>query len=165
MGHGEQLSLPRTRRGRGRVLIAVDTNVLVHAHRRDSGLHRAAKDAITKLAKTRRPWAIPLHCLVEFYGIVTHPRVWKTPSTPAQAEDQIRAWTEVRTLNVLGDDGATLEHLLDTLLRARVVGPKVHDARIAAVCRAHGVSELWSIDRDFSRFPELRTRNPLIPAS
>ncbi len=38
----------------------------------------------------------------------------------------------------------------------------VHDARIAAICLAHGVSELWTADRDFSRFPELKARNPLV---
>jgi predicted nucleic acid-binding protein len=37
----------------------------------------------------------------------------------------------------------------------------VHDARIAALCLSHGVYELWSGDRDFSRFPALRVRNPL----
>ena len=40
----------------------------------------------------------------------------------------------------------------------------VHDARIAALCLSHGVRELWSADRDFSRFPALRTRNPLVEA-
>ena len=43
-----------------------------------------------------------------------------------------------------------------------IVGPKVHDARIAALCRFHGVRELWSADRDFSRFPDLKVRNPLV---
>ena len=37
----------------------------------------------------------------------------------------------------------------------------VHDARVAALCIAHGVTELWTADRDFGRFPDLVTRNPL----
>jgi len=44
----------------------------------------------------------------------------------------------------------------------KVAGPRIHDARIAAVCLAHGVTELWTADRDFSRFPALRTRNPCV---
>jgi predicted nucleic acid-binding protein len=52
---------------------------------------------------------------------------------------------------------------LKPLLKAgRVAGPLVHDARIAALCLQHGVRELWTADRDFSRFPSLRTRNPLL---
>jgi predicted nucleic acid-binding protein len=44
----------------------------------------------------------------------------------------------------------------------RVSGPLIHDARIAALCRQHGVTELWSADRDFSRFPDLKVVNPLV---
>ena len=46
------------------------------------------------------------------------------------------------------------------VLRPHVVGGVVHDARIAAICVAHGVDELLSRDRDFSLFPELRIRDP-----
>jgi predicted nucleic acid-binding protein len=45
---------------------------------------------------------------------------------------------------------------------ARVAGPLVHDARVAALCALHGVSELWTADRDFGRFARLTTRNPLV---
>jgi uncharacterized protein len=48
------------------------------------------------------------------------------------------------------------------VLDGKIAGPVVHDARIAALCLSHGVRELWSADRDFSRFPRLRTRNPLL---
>lgn len=41
-------------------------------------------------------------------------------------------------------------------------GALIHDARIAACCLTGGVGELWTVDRDFSRFPALKTRNPLI---
>jgi predicted nucleic acid-binding protein len=36
------------------------------------------------------------------------------------------------------------------------------DTRIAALCLAHGVRELWTADRDFTRYPSLKIRNPLI---
>jgi uncharacterized protein len=37
-------------------------------------------------------------------------------------------------------------------------------ARIAAICLEHSVEELWTSDRDFARFPDLRIRDPLIPS-
>lgn len=43
----------------------------------------------------------------------------------------------------------------------RIVGPRIHDARIAALCLHHGVTELWTADRDFSAFPQLKVRNPI----
>jgi predicted nucleic acid-binding protein len=35
---------------------------------------------------------------------------------------------------------------------------------VAAICLHNGISMLWTADRDFSRFPELKTSNPLIAA-
>ncbi len=59
-------------------------------------------------------------------------------------------------------EGAAHWPLFARMLReGRIQGPLVHDARIAAVCVAHGVEEFWSVDRDFSRFPQLRVVNPL----
>ena len=43
----------------------------------------------------------------------------------------------------------------------RLTGPAIHDARIAAICIEHGVSTLWSADRDFSKFAGLKIVNPL----
>ncbi|MBN8881097.1 MAG: hypothetical protein J0H73_02125 [Salana multivorans] len=45
-----------------------------------------------------------------------------------------------------------------------VVGPRIHDAHIAALCLANGVSEPWSADRDLTWFPRLRVVNPLVGA-
>jgi hypothetical protein len=43
-----------------------------------------------------------------------------------------------------------------------LAGPLVHDARVAALCAQHGVRELWSADRDFSRMEAVEIRNPLL---
>ena len=52
---------------------------------------------------------------------------------------------------------------LSGLLKASgIVGPSVHDARIAAICLGNGVREIWSADRNFNRFPSLTVRNPLV---
>ena len=48
------------------------------------------------------------------------------------------------------------------LADGKISGPAVHDARVAALCLTHGVQALWTADRDFTRFPRLRTVNPLI---
>jgi uncharacterized protein len=42
---------------------------------------------------------------------------------------------------------------------AGTAGPAIHDAKIAAICVSHGVRELLTIDRDFTRFPALNTRS------
>ncbi len=143
-------------------MIGVDTNLLVYAHRQDSPWHEAAVNAITPLAEGRAAWAIPWPCLHEFIGIVTHPRVYTPPSTLDEAVGQVEAWLESPSLVLLSESSGYWPELRSALLAGRVVGPRVHDAKIAALCRLHGVRELWTADRDFSRFPDLSTRNPLV---
>jgi toxin-antitoxin system PIN domain toxin len=142
-------------------VIALDTNVLVYAHRRDSDWHTPAAEAVRVLAESPAPWAIPWPCLHEFLAIVTHPRIYDPPTPLARALDQVDAWLESPSLVPLAeprDFFATLRPLVEG---AKAVGARVHDARVAALCLAHGVRELWTADRDFGRFPKLTTRNPL----
>jgi hypothetical protein len=142
-------------------MIAVDTNLLVHAHQREASLHARAKEVIRNLAESPAPWAVCLHGFVEFYGVATHPKLWKKPSTPAQAIDQIQAWRESPSLRILGDTPGVLDQLAEFAANGSVRGALIHDARIAACCIVGGATELWTVDRDFSRFPALKTRNPL----
>lgn len=142
-------------------MIAVDTNILVYAHRADCEWHEVAAGCLKQLAEGRRRWAIPWPCVHEFYSVATHPRIWDPATSTTDAIDQIDAWLESPTLVLLSEGGEHWEHLRPSLQSGRIAGPRVHDARIAALCAANGVSELWSADRDFGRFPQLRTRNPL----
>ncbi len=143
-------------------MIAVDTNILVYAHREDSPWHAAALHAVTGLAEGRSAWAIPWPCVHEFIAIVTHPRIYRPPTPLAIAIDQVSAWLESPTLVRLAENESYWDALRECLLAGRVAGPQVHDARIAALCLAHGVRELWTHDRDFGRFSGLVVRNPLV---
>ena len=144
-------------------MIAVDTNVLICAHRRDTEFHTAAARHVRALAEGGSAWAIPWPCLHEFFAISTHRRIYDPPSTPSQAIHQIDAWLASPTLSLIGEPAGYWERLKAVLTAGKVTGPLVHDARIAALCAAHGVRELWTADRDFGRFGSAVTvRNPLI---
>jgi hypothetical protein len=143
-------------------VIAVDTNLLVYAHREDADWHGEALRCVTALAESAAPWAIPWPCLHEFLAIVTHPRIFAPPSPLAVAIDQVEAWLESPSVVLLAEGATHWRELRPLLETARAAGPLVHDARIAALCRQHGVRELWTADRDFGRFPGLPARNPLI---
>jgi uncharacterized protein len=65
-------------------LIAVDTNILVYAHREDSPFHTAAFHRVAELAEGPASWAIPWPCLHEFLAIVTHPRIYAPPTPLAR---------------------------------------------------------------------------------
>jgi hypothetical protein len=143
-------------------VIAVDSNILVHAHRRDSPWHTEAERSVRALAEGPSQWAIPWPCIHEFLAIVTHPKIYDPPSTLTQACEQVAAWLESPWLVLVAETDGYWPHLRDLLDRGRVAGARIHDARIAALCVLHGVRQLWTADRDFSRFPSLKTRNPLL---
>lgn len=142
-------------------MIALDTNILVYAHRQDSGFHDRANSAVRALAESRSTWAVPWSCLHEFIAIVTHPRIYDPPSTVGQALAQIEVWLDSPTLTVIGENSNYWDTLRRFLDEGGVIGARIHDARIAAVVLCNGVRELRSADRDFSRFP-VTTVNPLI---
>lgn len=142
-------------------MIAIDTNILVYAHRADAEWHDPASQAVARLAEGNAEWAIPWPCVHEFLAIVTHPRIFKTPTPAKLAFSQVEAWLESPSLVVLSENDDYLDALRETALGARVTGARLHDARVAALCVSHGVRELWTADRDFSLFAGLKTRNPL----
>jgi toxin-antitoxin system PIN domain toxin len=145
-------------------VIALDTNLLVYAHRADSPWHALAAGLVRELAEGQAAWAIPWPCLHEFLAIVTHPRVYDPPTPLDRALDQVAAWLEAPELVLLAEGHDHWQRLADLLEAGKVSGPQVHDARVAALCLSHGVSELWSADRDFGRFGRLVVRNPLVDA-
>jgi uncharacterized protein len=142
-------------------MIAVDTNILIYAHREDAAFHEAAARRIADLAESNLPWAIPWPCLHEFLAVVTHPRIYDPPTPLATALDQIDAWLEAPALTLLSESELHWSALRSMVAAGRVTGARIHDARIAALCRQHGVRELWSADRDFSRFVDLAVVNPM----
>ncbi len=75
-------------------MIAVDTNILVSAHREDSPGHHPAYDHLASLAEGAKSWAIPWPCLHEFLAIVTHPQIFKPPTPLQVACEQVDAWLE-----------------------------------------------------------------------
>jgi toxin-antitoxin system PIN domain toxin len=143
-------------------VIAVDTNILIYAHRRDSSFYGVASKRLIELGQGASPWGIPWPCVHEFLGVVTNPRVFRPPTPLEGALDQIEVWLESPSLALLTETPTHWTTLRAILVESIVTGPRVHDARIAALCRQHGVRELWSADRDFSRFAGVRVVNPLV---
>jgi uncharacterized protein len=143
-------------------VIGVDTNLLVYAHREDSPWHEAAYGCLRGLAEGNAPWAIAWPCIHEFLAIVTHPRIYEPPSPLKLALEQVEAWLESPSLVLLSEREGYWAELCSLLKTGKVDGPRVHDARVAALCRFHGVRELWTADRDFSRFVGIVVKNPLL---
>lgn len=148
-------------------MIAVDTNILVYAHRADSEWHETALRQVLSLAEGQSRWAIPWPCVHEFLAIVTHPRIYSPPSPLETALQSLAAWLEGGNCVGIAEGPGYFDVLRRLAIEGHVGGGLIHDARIAALCLHHGVTVLWSSDRDFTRFPLLKLHNPLVatPAS
>ena len=142
-------------------MIAVDTNLLIYAHREDSDFHGQAIRALKELAESGVRWSIPWPCLHEFLAITTHPRIFNPPSPSSLVLKALAVWLNSPDCEMIGEGPGYYDILKKLIKEGKISGPMVHDARIAAVCLHNGVRELWTADRDFSRFVTLKTRNPL----
>ena len=142
-------------------MIALDTNILVYAHREELPLHAEARACIEQLVANGQRFALPWPCVHEFFSVVTHPRRFHPPSTTRQAFDFLEALRQTGLSVWLSEGALHLDQLKSLAVSSRVSGPQIHDMRIAALCLAHGVRELWTADRDFTRYPSLKIRNPL----
>jgi toxin-antitoxin system PIN domain toxin len=138
---------------------AIDTNVLVYAEIVSSTHHQTARRLLTELAEGNVPWAIPWPCVYEFLRVVTHLKVF---SPPVPLDIALRDLTEIMASPTLVMLSETPRHsdVMATIVReSGVTGNLIHDAHIAALCIEHGISELITGDRDFSRLP-VRVSNP-----
>lgn len=137
-------------------MMAIDTNVLVYAHREEMPLHAVALDRLRTLVEGATPWALPTFCLGEFVRVVTHPRILRPP-TPLDVAlaflEQVLGSPSARMLIA----GPTYPALFADACRAgSVQGNLAYDAQLVAVCREHGVAEILTEDRDLARFGDPR---------
>jgi toxin-antitoxin system PIN domain toxin len=139
-------------------LIAVDTNVLIYAHRAETRLHEEARTTLAALAEGDVPWALPVFCLAEFVRVVTHLRVFTPPTDLRTALAFIEKLLESPSLRLLLPGNAFPRAFIAACDAGRVRGNLAFDAQIAAGCLEHGVRDLITADRDFARFAELAPR-------
>lgn len=142
-------------------MISFDTNILIYAHRSESPFHARASASLREAAESPAPWALTWTALHEFLAIVTNPRIFQHPTPLEAAIRQVDAWLLSPSLVLLTEPEGYWLILSNLLTRAQVVGGRIHDARIAALALAHEIQVLRTADRDFSRFVDLKTENPV----
>ena len=131
---------------------ALDTNVLIHAHRKEMAKHAEANQLIHTLAEGSRPWGLPIFCLGEFLRVVTHRRVFTPPTAMRNALGALESLLESPSVRLLVPGERFWSFFHSTISQGQATGNVVFDAQIVAVCLEHGVDSLISEDRGLKRF-------------
>ena len=139
-------------------MIAVDTNVLVHAHRHETPRHSLAEAAVLDPAESSSRWAILVFCLGEFKRVVTHPRLFNPQHSTDEACLAVRRPIVFPSRAVLCPDPDRPALLMEAAQEANAVGNRAFDAQTVAVCREHRLARLMTEDRDLDRFAGLETK-------
>ncbi|MGH8575557.1 MAG: PIN domain-containing protein [Gammaproteobacteria bacterium] len=82
-------------------MIAVDTNILIYAHREELAEHVSALAWLTRLAEDPLLWGLPVFCLGEFVRVVTHPRIFDPPTRLESALEALFGLLASPSLRVL----------------------------------------------------------------
>ena len=141
-------------------MIAVDTNILIYAHRAETALHEVAVREVVALAEGTDAWGLPVFCVGEFLRVVTHRRVLNPPSSLAQAIAFLEGVIASPACLIVRPGPDFVSLLAAEAREARARGNLLFDAQIAALCREHGITTILTNDRDFGRFRGLRVRRP-----
>lgn len=141
-------------------MILTDVNVLVYAFREDAGDHAAYRSWLTEVVNGDASYGVADHVLSGFLRVVTHPRIFRTPSPIGPALDFCTALRE-RPQAVPIVPGSRHWTIFERLcMESGAKGNLVPDAYFAALAIERGC-EWITTDRDYSRFEGLRWRHPL----
>ncbi len=140
-------------------MLLVDVNVLVYAHREDAPNHRAFRRWLEQLMQSDQAYAVSDLVLSGFLRVVTHPRVFRTPTPINQALAFARDVRDQPNCIVVTPGPRHWDIFAGLCRTAGVRGNQVADAYLAALAIESGC-EWITTDRDYSRFPNLRWRVP-----
>lgn len=140
-------------------MIAIDTNLLVYAHRARTPEHARARKAIERAARGDG-WGIAGATVAEFWAIATHPQAEGRPSTADQAAAFVRALVRAGAHIWLPGPGFG-DRLVQLATDLEVIGTRVFDLQIALAAFEGGATDVWTHDARFVKIPGLRIYDPL----
>jgi predicted nucleic acid-binding protein len=142
-------------------VIALDTNILVYAHRKGCPEHLAAQHAIEEASSRLEGWGIPSPCLLEFWSVVTHPASTGGGSSPTQARGFIRALVETAGAVIFPPPATLGPRCLQIGEQLDIRGPRIFDLQVGLAAIEGGATEIWTHDSGFVSLPGLTVRDPL----
>jgi len=141
-------------------LRSVDVNILVYAHRPESQRHDDYRAWLNAARADGEPLGLSDNVLSGFLRVVTHPRVFRQPTSLSTALAFVEALREGPACVPLAPGERHWAIFSELCARVEATGNDIPDAFLAALAIENGATWI-SADRGFSRFPGLRWQHPL----
>jgi predicted nucleic acid-binding protein len=142
-------------------MIALDTNLLVYAHREGAPEHQAARAAIFEALNDSRGWGICLPSIAEFWSIVTHPRIPGGPSSSRVVTHFFHSLITQGRGHIWTPGPGFGQRLLRWAASLKIQGKRIFDLQIALIALEHGAQEIWTHDSHFVSVPTVKVHDPL----
>ena len=141
------------------LVLLLDVNVLVYAHRQDAVDHTRYRDWVDAMLRADAAFATSEMVLSGFLRVVTHPRIFKIPSPFDVAVAFADAIRQRPNAIAVAPGERHWEIFIRLCRKADARGNLLADAYLAALAIESGC-EWITTDRDYSRFDGLRWRHP-----
>jgi predicted nucleic acid-binding protein len=142
-------------------MIAIDTNLLVYAHRSGTTEHKKSQKALERAVINPMGWGIPLPCIAEFWMVVTHPSCLGGASSPEIARRFLESLLESGKGQIWHPSSGFGLRLANSGSKMGVCGAMIFDLQIAMIALENGCSQIWTHDKAFISIPGLRVVDPL----
>jgi len=140
---------------------SIDANLLLYAADAEAREHKTAVRFLKHCAEDGDLLCMTWPALMAFQRIATHASIFKNPLRPEQAWTNIRNLLSLPRTRVIEEkDGFPDDYEVCTR-GLHIRGNLVPDAHIATILRQHGVTRIYTADRDFLKFDFLEVINPL----
>lgn len=138
----------------------VDTNILVYATHTGSPFHERSRALVEHLVAGPSLAYIFWPAILGFLRIVTHPNILGSPLSCDEAMSNIESLIAPSHVRVAGEGEAFWASLRTVAADVKPRGNLVPDAHLVALIREHGVSTIWSHDRDLRKFRGITVKDP-----
>ncbi len=130
----------------------IDTGVLLRAFDANFPRCRAIRNALRKALEKREPLFVTVQNIAEFWNVATRPLEYNGQGLSAERTKR-RVRIIERLCQVLSEDDQSYDEWKRLIDELGVSGVKVHDARLIAVMKSHGIKTLLTLNEsDFRRY-------------
>ena len=139
---------------------AMDVNVLLFASDTASPFYRRAAEFLEERAKGPDILYLAWSTVMSYLRISTHPAIFANPLQPEEAAHNAETLLRLPHVRMLAEEEGFWDLYREVTQKIPTRGNDVPDAHLATLLRQHGVSTLYTNDRDFRKFAFLSVRDP-----